>query len=69
MKKAPEKKLNLGKIKIASLSENEQQMIKGGIPVPTSPIICQPTKKPGCTTTKTTIIVYTTVNTIVKANF
>jgi len=70
MKKAPQKKLNLGKIKIASLSETEQQMIKGGIPPPTAPIICQPTKRPTCLCTKFTTVVNTTVlNTIVKANF
>jgi hypothetical protein len=70
MKKGPQKKLNLGKIKIASLSENEQQMVKGGIPQPTAPIICQPTKKVTCACTVTKTVVYTTVlNTTIKANF
>jgi hypothetical protein len=34
MKKTTEKKLSLGKIKIASLSKHNQHMIKGGSTVP-----------------------------------
>jgi hypothetical protein len=45
MKKKSEKKLNLGKIKIASLSKSDQQMVNGGMPKQTQPIKCETT---GC---------------------
>ena len=43
MKKKSDKKLSLGRIKMASLSKPDQHMIQGGIPPPTSPILCTPT--------------------------
>ena len=43
MKKKVEKKLTLGKIKIASLSKPDQHMIQGAGPTASSPIICNPT--------------------------
>ncbi len=42
MKKKSEKKLVLGKIKIASLSDPNKQRIVGGKPPETAPIICDP---------------------------
>ncbi len=44
MKKKTEKKLMLGKIKVATLNNKSQQAIQGGIPPQTAPIVCQPTK-------------------------
>jgi hypothetical protein len=41
MKKKSEKKLALRKVTVATLSKNDQRYIQGGIPVPTSPIICR----------------------------
>jgi hypothetical protein len=52
MKKKTEKKLNLGKIKIASLSEKNQQTVQGGMINPTRTIcgICVKPQTETCTT-------------------
>jgi hypothetical protein len=63
MKKKSEKRLHLGKVTIANLSKKEQQLINGGIPTPTAPIICLPTRRLTCRCT-----IYTTYTTVIKAD-